>query len=93
MPVNHPEESIHHSEHGKSLKSRMALFEKTDRQREGEGGGHNSEWANGTIEGNGVRKSDGVARGFKTTLSLCLHTHTHTHTHITKFEINGFCGK
>jgi hypothetical protein len=26
MPVNHPEKSIQHSEHGKSLKSSMLLF-------------------------------------------------------------------
>jgi hypothetical protein len=37
-------------------------------------------WANGTIESNGVWKSEGVGRRFNTALHT--HTHTHIHTHI-----------
>jgi len=36
------------------------------------------EWANGTTEGNGKRKSEGVARHSKTART---HAHTHTHTY------------
>jgi hypothetical protein len=37
-----------------------------------------SEGVNGTIEGNGIWKSEGITRHFKTVL----YTHTHIHTYI-----------
>jgi hypothetical protein len=36
-----------------------------------------SEWANGTIEGNGVWKMEGVARRFKTAQCVYIDIHTY----------------
>ena len=43
--------------------------------------GYVQAWANGTMEGNGMWKMEGVARRFKTAQHICIYIYTHIYIH------------
>ena len=55
------------------------------------------EWANGTIEDNGIWKSEDVSRRFKTSqyiyiyIYIYIHTHTHIHTYKHIYLLTPWC--